>query len=69
MDQIQGIQTYAGIVYLFIMFVFWLAAFVILYHLIRFGVGNEPKKVSAIFLGGSILISIITTLFFAQIIF
>jgi hypothetical protein len=50
------------------MMVYWLGAFFIMYHLIRFGVGNQPKKIALLFLCGSLILSIITTLFFAQII-
>ena len=35
---------------------FWLNAFTILYHLIRFGVGTRPKQASLIFLIGSLVL-------------
>jgi hypothetical protein len=34
--------------------VYWLLAFIIFYHLIRFGVGTQPKKIAAIFLLGAV---------------
>lgn len=33
---------------------FWLVAFIIIYHLARFGIGVLPKKLSAIFLIGAL---------------
>lgn len=35
---------------------FWLVAFVILYHLSRFGVGTLPKKLAALFLVGGLVL-------------
>lgn len=40
----------AGLVFFF----FWLASFVILYHLTRFGIGVLPKRFSVIFLIGTV---------------
>jgi hypothetical protein len=50
------------------MLVYWGGVFIIMYHLIRFGVGNQPKKIAIVFLGGALILSIITSLLFAQII-
>lgn len=36
---------------------YWGVAFIILYHLVRFGIGVQPKKLAAIFLFGSIILS------------
>ena len=36
---------------------YWGMAFIILYHLTRFGVGVQPKKFAAVFLLGSVLLS------------
>lgn len=36
---------------------YWGVAFIILYHLARFGIGVQPKKLAAIFLFGSIILS------------
>lgn len=60
-------HTYASIIFMFIMLAYWAGAFIILYHLIRFGVGSKPKQVAIFFLAGSLILSIITTLFFAQV--
>lgn len=49
-----------------IMFAYWMGAFFILYHLIRFGIGTLPKRIAAIFLGGSIFLTIISILLFNE---
>lgn len=36
---------------------YWLIAFVILYHLSRFGIGTQPKKFAAAFMFGSVVLS------------
>lgn len=57
-----------SVAFVFGMLIYWVGAYFMLYHLIRFGVGNQPKKIALVFLSGSLLLSIIATLFFAQII-
>ena len=39
---------------------FWLFSFIILYHLIRFGIGTAPKKTSVIFMIGSVALFSLT---------
>ena len=46
-------NTLAIVVFL----VYWGVAFIILYHLTRFGIGVQPKKFAAIFLFGSVVLS------------
>lgn len=60
------IKQVAYIAFTFVALAYWTGAFVILYHLIRFGVGNQPKKIALIFFVGSIILTLVTTLFFAQ---
>ena len=36
--------------------VFWLVSFVILYHLLRFGIGVLPKKLAGLFLLGAVIL-------------
>ncbi len=55
-------------IFAFAMMVYWVGAFFILYHLIRFGVSGQPKIIALVFLTGSLILSIITSLFFAQVI-
>jgi hypothetical protein len=49
--------------------VFWIHTFVILYHLIRFGVGPRPKQVSLIFFIGSFILFMFPVLAILSIIF
>jgi hypothetical protein len=35
-------------------FLYWGVTFVTLYHLVRFGIGTEPKKFAAVYLIGTI---------------
>jgi hypothetical protein len=44
--------------------VYWVMAFFILYHLIRFGVGTKPKQLSFVFLAGSIILTIFCVILF-----
>ena len=63
----MNVSTIATIIFALIMLSYWTGAFFILYHLIRFGVGPNPKRTSAIFLGGSLFFSIVLVLLFGQI--
>ncbi len=47
-------EALLNLVVIVVMVGFWLVAFVILYHLSRFGVGTLPKKLAALFLVGSL---------------
>jgi len=40
-----------------IFLIYWGAAFIILYHLTRFGIGVQPKKFAAVFFFGSVVLS------------
>ncbi len=53
----------AGLVFL----IYWGIAFVILYHLSRFGIGVQPKKFAAIFLLGSVILSAAVIILFMRI--
>ena len=68
MIELSNIKTIASLVFTFVMLAYWTGAFVIMYHLIRFGVGSQPKKIAIAFLAGSLFLSIVTTLFFARVI-
>lgn len=61
-------DTFLAVIFTFGMLVFWVGVFFILYHLIRFGVSSQPKKIALVFIIGSILLSLITTLFFIAVI-
>ncbi len=47
--------------------VYWIVNFIILYHLIRFGIGTQPKKIAALFLCGLIVLFFLSVLFFSSI--
>ncbi len=49
-----------------IFFIFWIVTFTTLYHLTRFGVGTLPKKLSALFLVGAVLIFCISLVLFIK---
>ncbi|MEK7461628.1 MAG: hypothetical protein AAB586_00975 [Patescibacteria group bacterium] len=53
----------AGVMFL----IYWGTAFVILYHLSRFGIGVQPKKLAVIFLFGSVILSATTIILFMRI--
>lgn len=46
--------------------IYWIVAFVILYHLSRFGIGTQPKKFAAAFLFGSVALSAAAIILYMQ---
>lgn len=46
--------------------VYWAVAFIIIYHLTRFGVGVQPKRFAAIFMLGSLVLSAIAIVLFTK---
>lgn len=56
-------NTLAAAVFL----IYWGVAFIILYHLTRFGIGIQPKKFAAFFLFGSVILSCVTIILFMNI--
>lgn len=61
---------FAGIINLAILAVFlafWSAAFAVFYHLTRFGVGILPKRLSALFLIGAMLIFAISIVLYQKV--
>ena len=50
----------------FLFLIYWVFNFVILYHLVRFGIGVQPKILAAAFLLGMIVLSFLTALFFVN---
>jgi hypothetical protein len=47
--------------------VYWLGAFFIVYHLLKYGITSWPKKIVAVFLAGSIILSMLSFMLFTQI--
>ena len=58
------IDTVVEVAFAFIMLIFWVISFVIIYHLTRFGIGVQPKRLAAIFLLGSLGLSGLAMIFF-----
>lgn len=55
------------IIFLIAVVAYWIGAFIILYHLIRFGIGSRPKMIAFIFFIGSVVILLfVATLFFSS---
>jgi hypothetical protein len=54
------------LIFTFFILVYWVFNFIILYHLTRFGIGTQPKKFSAVFLLGSIVLFFISGSLFAR---
>ncbi len=50
-----------------ILLVYWTLVFVILYHLVRFGIGTQPKKIAFVFFVGAIGLFFLSVMVFAQI--
>ena len=40
--------------------IFWIGVFILLYHLLRFGIGLQPKKIALVFFLGSVVVFTIT---------
>lgn len=66
MDFISAKLIFLAIV-LFLLLGYWIFNFIILYHLTRFGIGTQPKKLAAIFLLGSVTIFFVSILLFTQV--
>ena len=56
------LEVFINVLVAVIMVGFWLVAFVIFYHLTRFGVGILPKKLAALFLIGSLAFFVWSTI-------
>lgn len=46
---------------------YWIFVFIIFYHLVRFGIGTQPKIASAIFVFGSLSLFFVSVIFFSNI--
>lgn len=68
MDIVRNVITWLPLVFLiFLLIIYWIGGFIILYHLIRFGVGTRPKIASFVFFIGSILLIVIAIALYARI--
>lgn len=61
------ITQYFGIVLALFLIGYWTGVFMLLYHLIRFGIGTHPRRIAFLLLLGSITLTIITILLYIQI--
>ena len=52
------------IVWLVATVAYWIGAFIILYHLIRFGIGNQPKVIAFVFFVGSFILFLFSLYFY-----
>ncbi|MEO8637769.1 MAG: hypothetical protein ABI430_02620 [Candidatus Taylorbacteria bacterium] len=46
----------------FILLIYWGFAFTIIYHLTRFGIGVQPKRISAVYFLGTVMLFIFAAL-------
>lgn len=61
------INDFGRVVFAAGLFAYWIGVFIILYHLIRFGVSEQPKKIAIIFLVGAMMLTLISSLLVFQI--
>ena len=47
--------------------IYWIGAFFIVYHLIKYGTTSWPRKIVGVFLAGSIILTILNFMLFIQI--
>lgn len=53
---------WVSLAFILFLFAYWSLAYILIYHMTRFGIGTLPKRVSAIFLLGSFfLIALVVT--------
>jgi len=50
----------------FIFLIYWVVVFITLYHLTRFGIGTQPKRLAAIFLLGAVLLFCVSVFAYAN---
>lgn len=60
-------QSIPEIIFLAAVLIYLIGAFIIIYHLIRFGVGNAPKALALFFFAGSIVLVLFALVFFFNI--
>ena len=60
------VEQVVNVAVVFVFLIFWIACFVTLYHLTRFGVGVLPKKLSAIFLVGAVILFSTSIIFYTK---
>lgn len=61
------IEQFVNLAVVIAFLIFWTTAFIILYHLTRFGVGVMPKKLAAIFLIGVVALFSVSLVLFIKV--
>lgn len=61
------LQIIFNIFFLLVNLAYWVMVFVLMYHLVRFGIGIQPKKFAAIFLLGSVILSSLAVILFTTV--
>lgn len=56
MTMLFSLETAFNILMVVLSFFYWGVVFIILYHLTRFGIGVQPKRLAATFLFGSMVL-------------
>lgn len=56
MDSASGLEIALNVLMFLLSTAYWIAVFTILYHLTRFGVGTQPKRLAAGFLVGALIL-------------
>lgn len=59
--------NFAAILFSFVFLIYWIYVFVIIYHLVRFGIGPKPKLFALIFLAGAVILFTTSIFSFGQI--
>lgn len=59
--------NYAGIILALFLVGYWTGVYMLLYHLIRFGIGTHPRRLAFILLLGSIVLTILAIALYMQI--
>ena len=60
------LELIANVFFIGVLVVYWIFAFVMVYHLTRFGIGTQPKRLAGIFLTGSLILSAAILIFFIK---
>ena len=64
---ITNIFSFSIFAYAFLLLLYFIYGFVIIYHLIRFGVGIQPKIVAFVFFVGSLILVLPTIVFYLNV--
>ncbi len=59
--------NYFQLIPTFILIIYWIGSFFLVYHLLKYGITNWPKRLATIFLLGSLFMSMISFMLFNQI--